>query len=106
MSMYIHKLEGADFGYYKCVAINPLGIDEQFIELTGKCSYIAIFVSPFSHEQYHYTCVIIPAEKTHRLATSQQRDAVAAEQSRAASVITADPQKKSMKSKLVLGRSG
>lgn len=37
LSLRIHDVDQLDFGEYKCVASNPLGQDQQVMNLYGQC---------------------------------------------------------------------
>jgi len=62
-SLRIHDIDPSDYGEYKCVASNPLGIDQQVMYLYGRSSSLYTLTSgspgsyydrdAFSHIEYN-----------------------------------------------------
>jgi len=46
-SLRIHNIDHSDYGEYKCVASNPLGIDQQVMYLYGTSSVFSTPTSDF-----------------------------------------------------------
>ena len=62
-SLRIHNIDHSDYGEYKCVASNPLGIDQQVMYLYGTYVLFAVATTTAERRQrvptpYHFHRVI------------------------------------------------